>query len=121
MNASEIHVLRQVFHSPRHLLLISMLSGIIYSFCQVKVQTWVNGTEDSEFVGVGARFGPTIVSKEKHANRTRLSLADPSASCAPPENKVLSFVLVFSSFIAFIVCLQAQIYYYIVRLLVMCC
>ncbi|XP_020112959.1 signal peptide peptidase-like 4 [Ananas comosus] len=69
------------------------IPGCSNNFVLVKVQTWVNGTEDSEFVGVGARFGPTIVSKEKHANRTRLSLADPSASCAPPENKVAGDVL----------------------------
>jgi hypothetical protein len=48
------------------------------------VQTWVDGDEDAEFVGVGARFGRTIVSKEKYANRTKLSLADPADCCTPP-------------------------------------
>lgn len=53
------------------------------------MQTWVDGHEDSEFVGVGARFGQTIESKEKHANRTKLSLADPADCCTPPT-KVLA-------------------------------
>jgi hypothetical protein len=57
-------------------------------FCQVKVQTWVNKKEKDEFVGVGARFGPKIKSKEKHANRTRLLLAQPSDCCTPPTEKV---------------------------------
>lgn len=42
-----------------------------------------------EFVGVGARFGPTIVSKEKNANQTRLALSDPRDCCSPPKKKVL--------------------------------
>jgi hypothetical protein len=52
------------------------------------VQSWVNGKEGDEFVGVGARFGPKIVSKEKHANRTKLTLADPIECCSPPKDKV---------------------------------
>jgi signal peptide peptidase-like 2B len=52
------------------------------------VQSWVNGKEGGEFVGVGARFGPKIVSKEKHANRTKLTLADPMDCCSPPKHKV---------------------------------
>lgn len=60
---------------------------------QVKVQTWVNGVEDAEFVGVGARFGRTIVSKEKNARQTRLVLSDPRDCCSPPMNKVLSFFM----------------------------
>ena len=54
------------------------------------MQSWVNGKEGDEFVGVGARFGPKIVSKEKHANRTKLTLADPIECCSPPKDKVLS-------------------------------
>lgn len=57
---------------------------------QVKVQTWVNGIEDDEFVGVGARFGPTIVSKEKNANQTRLVLSDPRDCCSYPKKKVVA-------------------------------
>ncbi|KAL0395163.1 UNVERIFIED_CONTAM: Signal peptide peptidase-like 2 [Sesamum latifolium] len=34
---------------------------------QVKVQTWVNGVEDEEFVGVGVRFGFGGVKPEKYA------------------------------------------------------
>lgn len=54
------------------------------------MQTWVNGVEDVEFVGVGARFGRAIVSKEKNAKHTRLILSDPRDCCIPPKNKVLS-------------------------------
>lgn len=56
------------------------------------MQTWVNGVEDAEFVGVGARFGRTIVSKEKNARHTRLVLSDPRDCCSPPKNKVSIFV-----------------------------
>ncbi|KAG8651867.1 hypothetical protein MANES_06G032400v8 [Manihot esculenta] len=54
----------------------------------VKVQTWINGIEDAEFVGVGARFGTTIVSKEKNANQTRFTLSDPRDCCTPPKKKL---------------------------------
>uniref|UniRef100_A0A0E0E6Q8 PA domain-containing protein n=1 Tax=Oryza meridionalis TaxID=40149 RepID=A0A0E0E6Q8_9ORYZ len=60
---------------------------------RVKVQSWVNGKEDDEYVGVGARFGPQIVSKEKHANRTRLMLADPIDCCTSPKEKVSGDIL----------------------------
>lgn len=56
------------------------------------MQSWVNGKEDGEFVGVGARFGPKIVSKEKHANRTKLTLADPMDCCSAPKHKVAFFL-----------------------------
>ena len=59
----------------------------------MKVQTWVNGVEANEFVGVGARFGRTIESKEKKANQTRLILSNPRDCCSPPKNKVLKFHL----------------------------
>ena len=52
------------------------------------MQTWVDGKEDEEFVGVGARFGTTIVSKEKNANYSRLALSDPQDCCSTPKNKV---------------------------------
>lgn len=61
---------------------------------KVKVQTWVDGIEAREFVGVGARFGTTIVSKEKNANQTRLSLADPRDCCSAPKNKVFQQVYI---------------------------
>ncbi|GJN39436.1 hypothetical protein PR202_gb28556 [Eleusine coracana subsp. coracana] len=57
------------------------------------VLSWVNGKEEDEFVGVGARFGPKIVSKEKHANRTKLTLADPIECCSPLKDKVSGDVL----------------------------
>ncbi|KAH9604125.1 hypothetical protein KSS87_010465 [Heliosperma pusillum] len=62
--------------------------GCDNSFVLVKVPTWVDGFEDVEYVGVGARFGPTLESKEKHANRTKLTLADPPDCCSPSKNKL---------------------------------
>ncbi|GKB33327.1 signal peptide peptidase-like protein 2 [Tanacetum coccineum] len=63
--------------------------GCENDFVLVKVQTWVNGVEGPEFVGVGARFGTTIVSKEKNANQTRLTQSDPrdlyKMVCEPDE------------------------------------
>jgi len=44
--------------------------------------------EDIEYVGVGARFGLTLESKEKHANLSILALADPPDCCSKPRNKV---------------------------------
>ncbi|CAN0907658.1 Signal peptide peptidase-like 2, partial [Linum grandiflorum] len=67
--------------------------GCQNDFVLVKVQTWVNGVEDAEFVGVGARFGTTIVSKEKNANQTRLTLSDPRDCCKPPKNKLVGDVI----------------------------
>lgn len=61
----------------------------------MKVQTWVDGIEDGEFVGVGARFGTTIVSKEKNANQTGLTLSDPRDCCTAPKNKVFLFLFSF--------------------------
>ncbi|KAK9927179.1 hypothetical protein M0R45_024378 [Rubus argutus] len=61
--------------------------GCENNFVLVKVQTWVDGVEASEFVGVGARFGTTIESKEKKANQTRLILSNPRDCCSKPNNK----------------------------------
>ncbi|WVZ73091.1 hypothetical protein U9M48_021439 [Paspalum notatum var. saurae] len=69
------------------------IPGCSNDFVLVKVQTWVNKNERDEFVGVGARFGPKIELKEKHANRTRLLLADPSDCCTPPTQKVAGDIL----------------------------
>lgn len=44
--------------------------------------------ENDEYVGVGARFGPTLESKEKHATHTRVVMADPPDCCSKPKNKV---------------------------------
>ncbi|XP_048320974.2 signal peptide peptidase-like 4 [Ziziphus jujuba] len=55
--------------------------GCENNFVLVKVPTWINGIEGSEYVGVGARFGPTLESKEKRANHTRVVLADPPDCC----------------------------------------
>jgi signal peptide peptidase-like protein 2B len=45
--------------------------------------------ENDEYVGVGARFGPTLESKEKHANHTRVVIADPPDCWSKPKHKVL--------------------------------
>ncbi|XP_042376882.1 signal peptide peptidase-like 5 [Zingiber officinale] len=67
--------------------------GCSNKFILVKVPIWVNNTEDSEFVGVGARFGSRIVSKEKHSSRTHLSLSDPSDCCTELKEKLAGDVL----------------------------
>lgn len=67
--------------------------GCENDFVLVKVQTWVNGEEGSEFVGVGARFGTTIVSKEKNANQTHLTLSDPRDCCRAPKKKFAGDVI----------------------------
>lgn len=61
---------------------------------QVKVPTRVDGVPEVEYVGVGARFGTTLESKEKHANETRLVLADPPDCCSKPKNKVFSLIYI---------------------------
>lgn len=67
--------------------------GCENDFVLVKVQTWVDGIESHEFVGVGARFGTTIVSKEKNANRSHLTLSDPRDCCEPPKKKLTGEVI----------------------------
>ncbi|GAB4857388.1 Signal peptide peptidase-like 2 [Ancistrocladus abbreviatus] len=67
--------------------------GCANDFVLVKVQTWVDGKEGREFVGVGARFGTTIVSKEKNASYSRLSLSDPRDCCSPLKNKLAGDVI----------------------------
>ncbi|GAB4834424.1 Signal peptide peptidase-like 2 [Ancistrocladus abbreviatus] len=67
--------------------------GCENDFVLVKVQTWVDGKEDREFVGVGARFGRTIVSKEKNANYSRLTLSDPRDCCRLPKKKLAGDVI----------------------------
>ncbi|CAL9197513.1 unnamed protein product [Musa hybrid cultivar] len=69
------------------------LPGCSNHFILVKVQTWINNEEDSEFVGVGARFGTTIQTKEKCASRTPLSLSDPSDCCTAPKEKIAGDIL----------------------------
>ncbi|XP_049373912.1 signal peptide peptidase-like 4 isoform X1 [Solanum verrucosum] len=64
--------------------------GCNNNFVLVKVPTWVNGNEVTQFVGLGARFGPTLESKEKRANQTRLAFADPPDCCSMPRNKLTS-------------------------------
>ncbi|KAJ4712057.1 Signal peptide peptidase-like [Melia azedarach] len=67
--------------------------GCENDFVLVKVQTWINGIEDEEFVGVGARFGTTIVSKEKNANQDPLTLSDPRDCCSTPKKKYAGDVI----------------------------
>ncbi|XP_030457262.1 signal peptide peptidase-like 4 [Syzygium oleosum] len=68
--------------------------GCENNFVLVKVPTWVNGVEDIEYVGVGARFGLTLESKEKHANNTRVVIADPPDFCTKPKEKLKGEVVV---------------------------
>ncbi|GMH22697.1 hypothetical protein Nepgr_024540 [Nepenthes gracilis] len=68
--------------------------GCENDFVLVKVQTWVDGKEDRELVGVGARFGTPVVSKEKNANYSRLTLSDPRDCCSPPKKKLAGDVIV---------------------------
>eukprot|EP00262_Sarcandra_glabra_P021198 TRINITY_DN881_c0_g1_i1.p1 TRINITY_DN881_c0_g1~~TRINITY_DN881_c0_g1_i1.p1 ORF type:complete len:537 (-),score=77.67 TRINITY_DN881_c0_g1_i1:227-1837(-) len=67
--------------------------GCSNKFVLVKVQTWVNDKEDNEFVGVGARFGTPMQSKEKHATRTRITISDPRDCCSKPINKLTGDVV----------------------------
>ncbi|KAL4392991.1 hypothetical protein AHAS_Ahas02G0007300 [Arachis hypogaea] len=68
--------------------------GCENNFVLVKVPTWIDGVENSEYVGVGARFGPTLESKEKRANHTRVVMADPPDCCSKPKNKLTSEIIV---------------------------
>ncbi|XP_051132709.1 signal peptide peptidase-like 4 isoform X1 [Andrographis paniculata] len=67
--------------------------GCDNNFVLVKVPIWVDGKEDMEFVGVGARFGPTLESKEKRATQTKVALADPPDCCSKPRNKLTGEVI----------------------------
>ncbi|CAK9134401.1 unnamed protein product [Ilex paraguariensis] len=67
--------------------------GCENNFVLVKIPIWINGEEVMEFVGVGARFGPTLESKEKRANQTRVAVADPPDCCTNPKNKLTGEVI----------------------------
>ncbi|KAM0004726.1 putative aminopeptidase [Helianthus debilis subsp. tardiflorus] len=67
--------------------------GCDNNFVLVKVPTWLGDSEEEEFVGVGARFGPTLESKEKDANKSRVTLADPPDCCSTPKNKLTGEVI----------------------------
>ncbi|CAK8537402.1 unnamed protein product [Lathyrus sativus] len=67
--------------------------GCENNFVLVKVPTWIDGVENDEYVGVGARFGPTLESKEKHATHTRVVMADPPDCCSKPKNKLTSEII----------------------------
>ncbi|XP_076922295.1 signal peptide peptidase-like 4 isoform X1 [Bidens hawaiensis] len=67
--------------------------GCENNFVLVKVPTWIGDNEEEEFVGVGARFGPTLESKEKDANKSRVALADPPDCCSTPKNKLTGEVI----------------------------
>ncbi|KAL2251753.1 signal peptide peptidase-like 4 [Sesamum indicum] len=62
--------------------------GCDNNFVLVKVPIWMDEKEAMEFVGIGARFGPTLESKEKRANQTKVALADPPDCCSKPRNKL---------------------------------
>uniref|UniRef100_A0A803LQG2 PA domain-containing protein n=1 Tax=Chenopodium quinoa TaxID=63459 RepID=A0A803LQG2_CHEQI len=67
--------------------------GCENDFILVKVQTLVDNKNDQEFVGVGARFGKRIVSKEKNAKNSRLVLSDPPDCCTKPKIKLAGDVI----------------------------
>lgn len=67
--------------------------GCENNFVLVKVQTWIDGVEGKEFVGVGARFGKTMEAKEKRATQSKLALADPPDCCTPPRNRLSGEVI----------------------------
>ncbi|KAL3622131.1 Signal peptide peptidase-like 4 [Castilleja foliolosa] len=67
--------------------------GCDNNFVLVKVPVWQDGREIMEFVGVSARFGPTLESKEKRASQTKVVLADPSDCCSKPRNKLAGEVI----------------------------
>uniref|UniRef100_A0A166E4U4 PA domain-containing protein n=1 Tax=Daucus carota subsp. sativus TaxID=79200 RepID=A0A166E4U4_DAUCS len=67
--------------------------GCENNFVLVKVPTWIDGQEEDEFVGVGARFGPTLESKERKASQTRVAFADPPDCCSKPKNKLTGEVI----------------------------
>ncbi|CAA3006253.1 signal peptide peptidase-like 4 [Olea europaea subsp. europaea] len=67
--------------------------GCNNNFVLVKIPIWTNGKEVMEFVGVGARFGPTLEAKEKRANQSRVALADPPDCCTKPRNKLTGEVI----------------------------
>lgn len=62
--------------------------GCENKFVLVKVQTWVNNVKADEYVGVSARFGTPMESKEKDANKSRLVLAKPYDSCTSLSEKL---------------------------------
>jgi signal peptide peptidase-like protein 2B len=70
-----------------------MRPGCNNKFVLVKVATWINDVEDTVYVGVGARFGPTLESKERRANHTKVALADPPDCCSPPKNNLTGEVI----------------------------
>ncbi|KAK6920116.1 PA domain [Dillenia turbinata] len=61
--------------------------GCNNNFVLVKVPIWIEGKEVREYVGIGGRFGPTLESKEKHANYSRLAIADPPDCCSSLKNE----------------------------------
>ncbi|XP_057435651.1 signal peptide peptidase-like 4 [Lotus japonicus] len=67
--------------------------GCDNNFVLVKVPTWIDGVVSCEYVGVGARFGPTLESKEKRANHTRVAIADPPDCCSKPKNKLTGEII----------------------------
>ncbi|KAL6495498.1 Signal peptide peptidase-like 4 [Orobanche gracilis] len=67
--------------------------GCDNNFVLVKIPVWQDGKEVMEFVGVGARFGVTLESKEKRANQTKVVLADPPDCCSKPRNKLAGEVI----------------------------
>nr|XP_017247953.1 PREDICTED: signal peptide peptidase-like 4 isoform X2 [Daucus carota subsp. sativus] len=67
--------------------------GCDNDFVLVKVPTFIDSQKKDVFVGVGARFGPTLPSKQKDAIKGRVVLADPPDCCSKPKNKLTGEVI----------------------------
>ncbi|KAK1373889.1 signal peptide peptidase-like 4 [Heracleum sosnowskyi] len=67
--------------------------GCDNDFVLVKVPTYIDNDEKDVFVGVGARFGPTLPAKKKDSKQRRVVLADPPDCCSTPKNKLTGEVI----------------------------
>ena len=55
---------------------------------QVKVSSWINGKEESEVVGISARFGKPMESRAREAQIYTLEAASPTPCCNLTSNQV---------------------------------
>ncbi|KAF7828266.1 signal peptide peptidase-like 2 [Senna tora] len=67
--------------------------GCDNQFVLVKVQTWVDGVKDAQFVGLGARFGRKVESEEKNALKAPLVLSEPRQCCSAPTIELAGDVI----------------------------
>ncbi|KAL8162489.1 hypothetical protein V2J09_013978 [Rumex salicifolius] len=67
--------------------------GCQNDFVLVKIPCIVGGKKIEEYVGLGARFGPSLGHKENHVNNAKLVLSDPSDCCSTAKNKLAGEVI----------------------------